>query len=367
MKTEAYRYLPRNTKNVLRSSGRDPRTGIDGMKIGSEQMPIDEIERKYIQDCDTLAGMFDGTITESDHFFDGALRYEGPIDHAVYLDKSGRPVRYLLKELWSQLSSGTFPESSFRNIDKEQWRSLMPPDTDSVQKPSVDDISLDNYEKHHDADAAISLEEHLARLRATYLDPKYLQYIDEYNLSDVWQYPTILDGKHVAIVDEVKSSGATLKIADLLMRAAVPEAKFEPVYWSVPHRHEWETYDRDGNPTGREFAVESVPVWYDSNSAYGRGIGERNPALAERSRSKRQRIGKYVLSNAPHDMVTLERTTMDQRSHDIRNDLLTLAERFKSKMIDYVPSRDRNNFAERIEAYWGISHAEWLKRRKKRR
>lgn len=367
MKTleSSYSYLPKNVEHRLVSGGVNTKTSVESLRIESQPIPIERIERNYMQNCDTLAGIFDGSITESENFMDGEARHdELPVEHAIYLDKSARPVHLLMRKTWEQLSDGKFPHASYRNIDKHNWIQLMPPDTLNPDAPDVSRISFENV-KNAGAEAELALAEQIARLRATYLKREDLEKVDESNIvEDVWRYPTILDGKRVAIVDEVKSSGATLKTADILLQAAIPEAKFEPVYWSTPGVLRWDVHDPQGNRISHEFMVRTVPVWYDNISSYGRGIRDLDPMEALQSRSKKQRLGAFVLSR-PY----INGMTMDERSIAIRNDLEVLAERFLSGDIDYVPSGDREDkdFESRVERYHRVPYVDWVKQRRSRR
>ncbi|OYX42839.1 hypothetical protein B7Y94_02745, partial [Candidatus Saccharibacteria bacterium 32-49-12] len=321
-----YNYIDRNVKIELVSDGIDPKTGVDRLKRQFNQMPIREIERRYIQDSDTLAGMLDGSITESEHFMDGQPRYpDMPISHAIYLDKSARPVHLLMRKVWSHLSTAKMPAASYRNIDKGSWRQLMLKDTQNADKPDVEAISVDNVYARGEMELA-AFKDRVAGLRATYLSREDVAKVDESNIrEDVWRYPTILDGRRVAIIDEVKSSGATLKIADILLRLAIPEAKFEPLYWSVPTLVRWDIYDDEGNPTSSEFAASQVPVWYDSESGMGRGIRDLDVVESMRDSVKKRRLGAYVLGR-PYSGIA----EMDSLSLEIMEDLNQLAARFKS-------------------------------------
>lgn len=355
-----YKHLPENTKTSLVFDGVDPKIGVNIQRLETKRMPIDVIEADYLRNCDTLAGIFDGSINKSENFMEGQARYEGePVTSAIYLDKSARPVAYLMKKIWKSLSDQKLPDTYFRNIDKLNWRRLMSLDTDNPDAPEVDMISLENYEQH--GESGEKLIEHLARIRATFMEHKYLDQVDESNLKEsVWQYPTRLDGQRVAIVDEVKSSGATLKIADLLLSAAIPEARFEPIHWSAPGLNKWTIYDREGNPVSREFAAKTVPVWYDQFSSEGRGIGDLDPIIAERSKNKLMRIGRYVISNPPLD-ASGNRKPMDKKSKEIRQDLDVLADRFLSGQVsNFRFSPDRDDFKSRMESYHGMSLKRWL-------
>lgn len=358
-----YQILQKNTELEKRVLGVNPQTSMENIELRYNRIPIEVVERTYIQNCDTLAGMMDGTIVESEHFIDGKPRYDGPVTHAISLDKSMRPAWMLMRKVWSELSSDRMPGVSYRNIDKERWKQLMLPETENIQAPDVTRISLENAALHELKDGNLSLREHLARIRATYLSREDLEKLDESNMEDVFNYPTILDGKHVAIVDEVKSSGATLKVADLLLQAAVPEAKFEPMYWSVPGVVKWSRLDESNGAVTTEFAARTVPVWYDSETSEGRIIRDLDPIEALDSQVKKHRVGAYVLSRPYVGGIDM----MDKRSIAIRDDLRILAERFKEHKVEYIPSGDRSDddLHRRIEAYYHIPFAQWLNARRK--
>lgn len=74
----------------------------------------------------------------------------------------------------------------------------------NIQKPDIENIDIDRIDPR-------LLNKFVASIRSQYLSPEDLKEVNEDNFEeDVWNYPTVLDGKHVAILDEVKSSGATL-------------------------------------------------------------------------------------------------------------------------------------------------------------
>lgn len=355
---EGYQYLWRNVQLELQSSGINPQTKIEQYQLKEKEIPIHDIETRYMRDTDTLVGMFDGSIQLSDHFLDGAPRHEGPVDHAIYLDKSARPVNFLVREIWDSLSDGTRPKSSFLNIDKEDWLREM--GISDVQNPDMDTVSLDQLDPEFRRDMT-------ARLRAVFLSPDDLRDLNEDNVAEeAWHKPTLLDGKHVAIVDEVKSSGATLSIAELLLKEAIPEADWEPVYWSVPPRVSWHVYDSDGNETSKEFAASSVPVWYDATTPHGRGnIAGKDIEWSQNSSNLRQRIGKYVIGTVPIDE-NGARKPLDQTSKQVHHDLRHLASRFKQGEMTYVPSldRDTSDYKARVEAYYQMPFADWIKQRR---
>ncbi len=349
-----YQYFQHNVQSKLTGTGLNA-DGTQRYQLSQEQLPIDTIEQYYVTDTDTLIGMFENTIHDSEHYLEGQQRFDEPIDRAIYLDKSARPVARLVRKLHPQLASQPdrrVPPASFLNIDKEDYLSAMGFDARELQNIDPHLVSLDKLDPEY-------RKQITAEIRAMYIDSQHLAALDETNLQAVWDMPTILDGQHVAVIDEVKSSGNSLLIADMLIREALPEAKIEPMYWSVPGLNRWTVTDDDGQ-SHAEFAAARVPVWYDNSRVDGRlGIADRNIQTAERSRSKRVRLGKHVLS-------TMMKGGMDPTSRQVAHDISLLADRLDQKQVRYIPSPDYDDttYQQKIEAYWGMSFADWLAKRR---
>jgi hypothetical protein len=193
----------------------------------------------------------------------------------------------------------------------------------NIQKPDIENIDIDRIDPR-------LLNKFVASIRSQYLSPEDLKEVNEDNFEeDVWNYPTVLDGKHVAILDEVKSSGATLIIAEqLINRALQGKANLEPIYWSVPTLKTWKS--ESGLLVPDEFAAHYVPPWYDSDTSDGRyGIDERSPETLAQSRSKRERLGRYILS--------VTRDEMDKKSLDLIHDIEKIAKRTDNDRIAVMP------------------------------
>lgn len=352
---EDYKYFQNNISSELVGTGLN-KDGTQGYAFKTERIPIDKIEQYYVKDTDTLIGMFDGLVAESDHYMEQEPRHQGPVDRAIYLDKSARPVARIVRKLHSSLANSEtskVPPASFLNIDKEDYLLAMGFDARKLQNIDPNLIDLDKLDPGY-------RQQILAEIRAMYLSADDLAKVDENNIQEVWNYPTILDGQHVAIVDEVKSSGNSLRIADQLISQAIPEAKTEPMYWSVPGLNRWTVTDEDGQ-THSEFATSRVPVWYKSDSIDGRlGIADRNPQKAEKSRSKRVRLGKHVLS-------TMLQGGMDSTSKMIAHDISLLASRLEDGQVKYVPGDDfeAQVYKQKIEQYWGMKFKDWLAARRR--
>ncbi len=54
--SNGYKILHTNTELVKHINGVDPKTSMDRVNLRQERIPLDRIERTYIQNCDTLAG-----------------------------------------------------------------------------------------------------------------------------------------------------------------------------------------------------------------------------------------------------------------------------------------------------------------------
>src|SRR5690606_35777409 len=117
-----------------------------------------------------------------------------------------------------------------------------------------------------------NLKDHLTRIRALFVKEN----LTEENMEKAWDMQTIFDKKHIMIVDEVRSSGKTLEIAQKLLSLAIPEATFSGQYWEKPPRILLNNGQPDKKTGKRQFAVKSVPIWYNSEDPTGRGIGDRD-------------------------------------------------------------------------------------------
>ncbi len=328
-------------KTVTRTGGKGPNEY--GNLKNYLPRKIEQVEEEYVSDTAILCDIYRDLISKSEHFLDGEARHKGKIEDAIYLDKSARNVNNIVKELWSILTkqpNDEIPKASFINIDKGRFLVEMGFPAIDTEHPDLSQISLDRLTPEFRKKCTQSI-------RALYLSPEDLAKLDENNPDEVWQYPTILDGKRVAIIDEVRSYSATLRIADMLIQEAIPEARLEPITWSVPMIFRWSTLVK--GELKNNFAVDHSPVWYDEASSEGRGgIDDLKPELLEKSPDKRKRLGRHVLS--------IIRDEMDQMSKDLLTDFSLLAQRLKDGHIIYRP---RTKEVHRmVEAYYGVPFSE---------
>lgn len=224
--------------------------------IVNERININDNLINYVQDTALL-------ISE----IDGSLKSSVPFDHVVYLDKSARPVSWLVNMFWDEFAAKDAegkpagrPPHSYINIDRAPWfRNVGIDVTDDGRQMAGGELAT-----YWDFTKNIGnlTKRHLAEIRALYIAGG----IDEEDADWIFDQPTVLSGKRVLIVDEVSRTGSTLKIAVKLFQLAFPDAKaIESAYFWHPHE--------SALKMGNEDVLTSLPVWYDPNTYFGRGIG----------------------------------------------------------------------------------------------
>lgn len=339
---------------------------IEGVKWNPEWVLSD-----YVMNTDRLIGKMDGSIPLNNitvyRSVNGGFKEEKrdlpPPQEVIYLDKSARPVEWLVRGLYPVLVTPTqdsegneqippMPHSRFLNIDKEDWLRRM-----GVSQQHLEDApdSMVDFSKI-DPDL-------ITRLRSLFSTEQ----LTEETRDLAWELPTVLDGRHVMIVDEVMSSGQTLKIAQKLLSLAIPEATFSGQYWMIPERR----YLNPGSTT--DFAMKRVPAWYSNVRESGRGVSDKSAVWPERAAaldykvSELSRLGRDFLSTPPHNPVTFERIT-DPLATKIRADITYLRDDIKDRKLFYRPARERFDVDEeaavrRIEELNGMSLDEWKVKR----
>lgn len=284
-------------------------------KTNKEYRTTEQIHTRYITLTDELVRKAtEGVEAVSERT--GEVSIERP-DYFIWLDKSARPLSWLTKDLWPVLAQNAdgsipkMPESKFVNIDRNQW-------TSSIDPNGVGHSNVDNI------DPSI-----IRSLRSIFLqnpndrDAGLTEAIDT--------APTLLDGKTVLIVDELHSSGRTLKYSEQFFKRAFPDAKVAGAHWM------------GGMTSNKSGAIGNAetPVWYSDTTELGRGIGNRNIDLSGSSKNPTQRLGAYFLSNALKEP--------DSRSIQLRRELHQLAEDARSGKVLVVPStmRELQDYDER--------------------
>lgn len=365
-------------QTVIRYKGAGSSKGIDRLRMDSYVKDVPEVERDMLRDTDRLIGMLDGSIvSESKGFAHGERQFDGSVDGAIYLDKSARPVRALVHELWSGMSSkgakSEEPPAAFLNIDKEEYLYYLGYTPSDFREKYIDPdgLALDMLDSDE-------LKPRLAGIRALFLaDRTKLRWAEDLiqdvrdgmrdadALDAVWNEKSLLDDQHIALVDEVKSSGATLIIAEKLLSLAFPSTQLEPMYWSTPHVHMADSVNTAGEQV-KMIGDTEKPLWYDSNRSDGRGnVENKDPELSAQSSSVAQRLGAYVLS-VPYSAVNDGK--QDALGLAFRTDFKTMAQRFRDREIkNYVPSADRelDDSIQRLENYYQMPHEQWLSARRR--
>lgn len=248
---------------------------------------IDRTLSTYVTNTADLIATLDGTSTEYSRNHEVS-----PPDRVIYLDKSARPVSWLVNTMWTAFSDEKRPEHSYLSIDRLTWfrESGLNVDPNGYFRDSSDHFRRATA---HDFDIRNLPPETFAKIRALYLP----EGIAEEDPEKIMSTPSSLDDKNLLVVDEVGNSGATLEIAKQLLSAAFPEAK------SVRGTYFWKPAFKT-NQSGTESQMLSAPVWYNESSPAGRGIGELNPAyynqrFAEHPnpKTRAQRYGSIVLAS----------------------------------------------------------------------
>ncbi len=185
-------------------------------------------------------------------------------DHVIYLDKSARPVSWLVNTFWDDFTEKDRPKHSYLAIDRKEWfgRTETPIESNEyIRNPdgSARLATFDDFRKEN------VTRKDLARIRALYIPGG----IETEDVEEIMSTPTELEGKNITIIDEVSRSGSTLAIAKYLVSKAIPEAK------SVNGYAFWESGFQQ-HPYSDERQMRSVPVWYDSSTHTGRGVGDIN-------------------------------------------------------------------------------------------
>ena len=250
-------------------------------------------------------------------------------DTLLFLDKSGRPVAWLLGALWDVLAPAfeddrpaAWPlraKIHFLNVDRLQWRDVLDPlGTGTIDAGGIPVGLIDDLRRTllvHPRDQALAGR-------------------------DLYDAVTFFSGRSVLVVDEVKVGGSTVEIACGLLERAFPDARFAGTQWMQPGL----VLGKDGNKRNNQ-----LPVWYRNDTALGRGIGDRDPDDALRSPLWRARVGRYFLSR-PHG------AGVDDRSgRQLREELRQLAALALRSDLTVIPSFDRPDAEQRALFFSGMS------------
>ena len=296
----------------------------------------EELRTEYLHLTDDLIYQLEGTLEVGE---------QGEVvkrpEAVIFLDKSARPLAWLLKEVWPLLARepGTrfedgkvppMPEMYFLNIDREQWvHTVDPQGVGAMDIRNIDDSILRS-------------------LRSIFVEPKYKTAENgQDDLGDVGDAPTYLDGKTVLIVDEVRSSGRTAEYSKAFLEKAIPEAEFKITHWM-----------KGMTQIGQAVGNRDIPVWYKEDDVYGRGVADRNDTRSERSTSQTQRLGRYFLS-----------TRHNRTDHDadrLRQDFAHLRFDLENQDVLFYPGglRELDDIEERVVAVNGLTFETFLQKKR---
>ena len=231
---------------------RDEITG----ELKSRQLSIDET-------MSLMTGRTAGTVA----VLAGEKEQIPPADKVIYLDKSARPVSWLVNEFWRDFTDKPQPQETFLAIDRKAWFPRVGIKLSGNEEIELPDGSrrvakAEDFWKAFDENISEDKRKTLlAKIRCLYIQGG----IEKEDPDTILNTPTELDGKNITIIDEVSRSGSTLGIAVGLIKRAFPEVK------SVNEHVFWIDTTREVNG---ETQMGNTPVWYprDISNWYGRGV-----------------------------------------------------------------------------------------------
>lgn len=335
---------PKQEEKLVDSYGVDERDyklfreGVQGFKdFRRDKYDTDSIANTYITATDKMIGLADGSIRERELEDPDApeVSREAP-DEIFFLDKSARPVSWMMDEFWDDFAKGDAkkPGRNFLNIDRVNWFVEQGHDRDAAERelgPVNFDINKVPQE-HIDGIRALFSKGEITPEAATNKEMLHEQ---------VWSAPTQLDGKNIMIMDEVRNKGGTLAIAQQLLKRAFPEAK------GVTGNYFWQA-GLDGKLYhNQETQMASAPVWYDSSDNRGRAVGDLSQAYYEKRYREnpsegtlRRKLGWRVLSS-PQLQSRLERAGPDEKTDKLRTEITQLHKDYTDGKLMRMPSRAR--------------------------
>ena len=289
----------------------------------SKRWNIDEILSRYLTfTADTIGAM------------DGHIESLPKTDEAIYLDKSARPVSKLVNALWDDFAV-TDPETgepvekpseSFLNIDRIVWFRRVGITVDNNMYLKASDgrfrkATVADFEAA--VDKGMLKNEDIAAIRALYIE--------------IMKTPTRLDGKNITIIDEVSDTGATAKIAQILVQKAFPDAHVSTHIFS----NFGSVLAGDG-----QSQMAGSPVWYptDHSYEYGRGVLDRNDPYWKKVYEENptpENYAKYQASFVLSQPMDLE-TEPGQPSKELFREIDQLAEDYHAGKVLFRAGTARN-------------------------
>ncbi|HEX7483961.1 MAG TPA: hypothetical protein VF281_02290 [Candidatus Saccharimonadales bacterium] len=277
---------------------------------------LEELEIEYVNLTDEL-------IYHITHGFnaivDGKMTAVVPTK-VIFLDKSARPLAWLTRDLWDKLAPEPGeteipkqPDFNFLNIDRRQWRDQLDPNkTGQFNADNLSDSQMEGLRSIFNRDHNGSFDE-----------------------------TNDLDDQVILVVDEVKSTGDTLNIAQEMIKRAFPSSIVGGVHWMS------KTTQVNG-ATGNA----DIPIWYqddskDPKNEVGRGVGNRLP--------------KRLITHPSQEFLSRRFNEPDQKALRLREDFKTLSDGVGNDVL-YQPYtfRDDESIEKRTEKYNQLSYRETM-------
>ncbi len=255
----------------------------------------------YVQRTDALIAQMDGTARRP--------------DFVIYLDKSARPVAWLVRSLWNSLAAVG---------DSNQ----------TVSRPVTLFVNIDGQLIDRTTNTPRDTPESLADLRSVFVDgtpPGGLQ---------VMQTPSFLDDKEVLIVDEIQVSGTTLRKAYDYLRAAFPTTRFSTYAWMD---------ERVGRPDGGVPPPLNDVRWYERGNDRNRPMRESvEPEWGETLKAGDPRIrrGWSWLAKVP--------PAQEPGVRQLMAEIAQIANDIRDGVLPYLPALIRPDDDQRSLRFNGI-------------
>ncbi|MCA9309252.1 hypothetical protein KC973_02650, partial [Candidatus Saccharibacteria bacterium] len=194
-----------------------------------------------------------------------------PFDTVIFIDKSARPLAWMMSELWDEFAEPVKGEDGKRRIP---------------EKPDVKFINVDRLFWRDDPTRAGDLRE------VTDDDIEQLRAIFQIGDSNV------LDGRRILIVDEIQESGDTQRATKALIEAAFPSATVDTFAYMMGAL--------DPDVSEPSYIFHLFPTWYPQKDQVkyqetetGRGV--LDPVVDRTARADHPRRGSKFLSTPPSE------------------------------------------------------------------
>lgn len=281
-----------------------------------DPVSMDMIASRYLKNTAEMIHQLDGSVGDK-------------TDTAIYLDKSARPLEALTKKFWKNFSKpgSQRPKSKFLNIDRNDiFSAIGVPisrgyiDNEKGMRNKLANTAdfINNFQQLSESDKT----EILARIRANFIsDDAEVNFNQDDIFTEIMNTPVSVADETLTVIDETGFSGATLGTSIYLLEQALPEVKkINGIYF-------WDSETSTKKNLDGKRQHGTVPVWYDDEDAFGRGISDRNDSYFEyryhqnpTQKNFLRKIGSLVLST-PH--------------YDYENKKYLKDDKFKNLMLDF--------------------------------